>query len=80
MATCASCGKKLPPPFPGLVLPHATCTVCGRPICYECDAGMSKDLPPICKNCLPEVQPSMEENVSIKDKLRKNNMFERQPK
>jgi len=75
MTKCASCGRNLPPPIRGLVTPFATCSVCGQPICFECDAGMSKDLPPICAKCMPDVQPSMEENKSLKEKLTKNNMF-----
>lgn len=55
MAKCATCGRSLNATIPGLLSSHAHCSVCGAPICYECDEGRNADLPPICKSCLDAI-------------------------
>ena len=55
MAKCATCGKSLNATIPGLLTCHAHCSVCGAPICYECDEGRNADLPPVCKSCLDSI-------------------------
>lgn len=55
MAKCATCGKSLNATIPGLLALHAHCSICGAPICYECDAGRNADLPPVCKSCLDDI-------------------------
>lgn len=55
MAKCATCGRSLNATIPGLLSSHAHCSVCGAPICYECDEGRNSDLPPICKSCLDAI-------------------------
>ena len=55
MAKCATCGRSLNATIPGLLTSHAHCSVCGAPICYECDEGRNADLPPVCKSCLDDI-------------------------
>lgn len=55
MAKCATCGRSLNATIPGLLTSHAHCSICGAPICYECDEGRNADLPPICKSCLDSI-------------------------
>ncbi len=55
MAKCATCGKSLNATIPGLLARHAHCSICGAPICYECDEGRNADLPPVCKSCLDDI-------------------------
>lgn len=55
MAKCATCGKSLNATIPGLLARHAHCSVCWAPICFECDEGRDKDLPPVCKSCLADI-------------------------